>query len=199
MVQAWNPRANDERTRALRRQRRGSISTSGVLSLSAIAMVVVLVSLPRLRSFALRENEADAIHLLRTVAESWHATPVEARGLGTGALRAAAADSGGFAPDLAELLRSDHELERRLENCHDLGQGRILRHGYLVEGFELAPGSWALRAWPYRYGQTGRRAFVWIPDQGFSEHLNSDAAFDGPDRPPLGPVSAAAGWRRVRR
>jgi hypothetical protein len=165
--------------------------------LAAIAVVIVLVSLPRLRSFALRENESDAVYLLRVVGENLRAGTVEA------------ADAA--PPNLVELLRNDADLERRLQDCHDLGEGRVVRHGYLFEAYEPEPGCWALRAWPYRHGQTGRRAFAWFPDIGLRVHLNRGARFDGPDVPPGEPASSSGGaswhgaakqengWREARR
>jgi len=180
MVHAWNPRAGEQGGRA----HRGALSLSGVLTLAAISVVIVLVSLPRLRSFALRENESDAVYLLRVVGESLQASTVEA---------------GPPAVDLVGLLRHEPELERKLQNCHDLGDGVVVRHGYLFEGYEPEPGRWALRAWPYRHGQTGRRAFVWFPDVGLRVHANRDARFDGPDAPPSDETTAGAGWREARR
>lgn len=190
MVHAWNPGADgsgrcvraDVRRGARRHASRGSLSLSAVLSLTAISVVVVLVSLPRLRSFALRENEADAVYLLRTVGEYLLESGLEQDAL----------------PDLVALLREEPELERTLRNCHDFGEGVVLRHGYLFDSCRPAPGRWALRAWPYRHGQTGRSAFVWLAGEGLREHPNRDAAFDGPDARP-DPSSAAGGWRtRVR-
>jgi hypothetical protein len=49
------------------------LSWSDVLTLGVIGLVVVLVSLPRLRRFALRENETDALRALRAL--SAHGAP----------------------------------------------------------------------------------------------------------------------------
>jgi hypothetical protein len=176
MVHAWNPGAGDGR-----RSVRGALSVSGVLTLSAVALVVVLVSLPRLRGFALRENESDAASMLALLGESWRARAETAAG-----------------PDLAALLRADRDLARRLEDCRPVGAGRLLRHGYLFDAVEPEPGRWALRGWPWHAGQTGRAAFVWSAEAGLCGHPNDGARYGGPDAPPPHDPSGP-GWRPLGR
>jgi hypothetical protein len=177
MVHAWTPGAGT----AGRRPRNGRLSLSGVLTLSAISLVVVLVSLPRLHGFALRENESDAVRMLQLLGRC-----VEERDV-------AAAER----PDLCALVRGHPLLLRRLEDCQTVGGTRLLRHGYLFEAFETAPGRWALRSWPWRYGQTGRCVFVWSPETGVRSHPNREALCSGPDAPPAWPGDRGAGWRQL--
>ena len=136
---AWNP----------------GLTLSGGLSLAAVLAVVVVVSLPRLRSLAVQENEADA----RATAE-----------ILAGALEELPATR---LPTLQELLQSS-ELAS-LDDAELLAQGTLLRrHGYLFEVTRLtADGRPALggegsgpaharavRAWPWAHGRTGVETFL---------------------------------------
>jgi len=159
------------------RSRSGRLRTMDVLTLAAVALVVLLVSLPRLEDLAIRENEDDAARL---------------------ALRLAVlAEDGGPAP-VESLLASAPDLAQRLDDVEMLSEGRVLRrHGYL---FEVLPGEGpaeSLRIWPWEYGRTGRVAFVWTPEGGLLVHANAAASWTGPGGPP--PAShAGSGWCDVR-
>lgn len=136
-------------------------------TIAAILLVVVLVSIPRLRAFALRENELDAMRTLRVIA----AQP-------------APANVPAGRHDLAYLVAHDASLLRRLEDVELLADGRLRRHGYLFDLARLQPGEPMLRAWPWSHGTTGRGAFVWTPQRGLLGFSNSDGVFAGPDGAP---------------
>ncbi|MFN0245113.1 MAG: hypothetical protein ACKVWV_19695 [Planctomycetota bacterium] len=137
------------------------------VALVAIAVVVALVSLPRLRQFALRENEADAIRLVRVLAAGGQ--PLEER----------------FAPGSA--------LARRVGDVELLGHSVLRRHGYLFDSVRTADGSPMVRAWPWSHQHTGLGAFVWTPERGLLAHANADGRFSGIDRPPSSD-SGLTGW-----
>jgi hypothetical protein len=135
------------------------------LTLCAIAAVVLLVSLPRLREFALRENESDAQSLVKRLGDSLNAQPAPAA-------------------DVRALLESTASLSRQLDDAELSPDGRTLRrHGYL---FELARegGEPAVRAWPWKHGQTGVAAFCWSASRGLTVDANRSGAWSGPDHPP---------------
>jgi hypothetical protein len=146
------------------------------LTLAAVALVVLLVSLPRLRDLALRENEADAAWLARRLAElSTEDAPAT----------------------LGELFVEEGSLRRLAEDAELLEEGRLLRrHGYLFE--LLPPPRRAVRAWPWEAGRTGRVALVWTPALGLVGHPNADGRWSG-ERPPAPEAAVDGGWRRVRR
>lgn len=155
------------------------LSVADCITLVAVGVVVVLVSLPRLQVFAMRENETDAMGLLRLLGS-----------------RELAADA--RAPHrIADLDLSDPALQRRLRSLEVLADGRLFeRYGYL---FDLTGegGDRSLRAWPRQWGETGRRAFVLGPGGGLWSHPNDDGRWEGRDQPPRGSWSEAEGWRPV--
>lgn len=132
------------------------------LTIAAILFVVVLVSIPRLRAFALRENEIDALRTLRVLA----------------AQPASAAQPAGTC-DLAWIVAHDASLLRRLEDVEILDGGCVRRHGYLFDITRARQGEPMLRAWPWSHGQTGRGAFVWTPQRGLLGFANPDGVFAG--------------------
>jgi hypothetical protein len=165
------------------------------LTLAAVALVVLLVSLPRLRDLALRENESDAAWLAGRLA----ALCVQDETL-----------------PLQALLERDPLLDRQVDDAEFLDGGRVLRrHGYLFEVLSVPPvggpgeqgageqgeraeaAGRAVRAWPWEAGRTGRVALVWTPQSGLIGHLNGDGRWSGTRPPPPGAVGGE-GWRRVR-
>lgn len=146
--------------------RRG-LSWTDRLTLLAIGVLVVLVSLPRLRRFALRENEIDAIRALSLLAGD----ALESR---------EALQQGG----LPALLAASTRHQTRLEDVEILEGGRLRRHGYLLDVIEVAPGDWRLRAWPWNYGQTGLGAFIVAPGGAVMGDANREGLFSGPECPP---------------
>lgn len=163
------------------------------LTLAAIGVVVVVVTLPVLRGFGVRENERDALRMLRVLA----AEPAGARRpLAAGAAALVAGDG---QATLAELAERDPQIARKLEDLEMLADGRLRRHGYLFDVAVLASGEPMLRAWPWEQGQTGRSAFVWTPRRGIQGYGNADGRFSGPRCPPGFGDAQAEGWVPMRR
>jgi hypothetical protein len=133
------------------------------LTLVAIALVVVLVTLPVLRRFGVRENERDALRMLRILS----AEPASGGRRG--------------ATTLADLAAVDTTLARRLEDLERLDDGRLRRHGYLFDVAQLRSGEPVLLAWPWEHGQTGLGAFAWTPRRGVIGHANRDGRYSGPE------------------
>jgi hypothetical protein len=157
------------------------------LTLVAVGVVVLLVSLPRLREFALDENEGDARRLVAHLGELL-AHPVRA-----------AESPEPEVSNVEQLVHASRDLARQLDDAEFLEQGRLLRrHGYL---FELTPrvdegSATGVRAWPWHYRQTGLSAFAWTPDAGLQRHANDGGLWSGPEQPPGAP-DPAGGWRVI--
>lgn len=144
--------------------------------LAAVGLVVVLVSLPRLRGLALKANELDAIQTMSLLEKEVLAAPAEPRTLG-------------------ELIQSDKALLRRLPDTRLMEDGRLLiRHGYLFELVRTG-GSLGLCAWPLSHGETGLGAFCTTPQGGLLGHPNHEALWNGLDPPATLPDPT--GWREV--
>jgi hypothetical protein len=147
-------------------------------TLVAVGVVVLLVSLPRLKEFALRENEGDA------------------RALTVRLGRWLAAQDGARVQNAGELVERDEPLAKQLDDLEVLGDGRLLRrHGYLFEVLEGPASTSAgatVRAWPWRHSKTGMSAFAWTADQRLLGDPNLDGAWSGLDSPP---EVAGAEWR----
>jgi len=176
-----------ELDRGVGRGRRGRLRLADAATLLAVATVVLLVSLPRLRDFALRENQGDARGLVarlgRLLDDEVHAAEVG---------------------NVQDAIAGDPALARQLEDVEYLEHGRLLRrHGYL---FEVLPGAApqrvTVRAWPWEHGRTGLASFVWIAHRGLAGHPNTDGRWTGTGGGPA-PVFAGSaspdgdGWRLV--
>lgn len=161
-------------------ERRG-LSTADHLTLLAIGVVVLLVSLPRLRRFALRENELDAIQALRVLASDAAARPEVLAAGGLGA-----------------LLATSERHRSRLADLEVLDDGRLRRHGYLLDAVEPEPGRWVLRAWPWEHGRTGLGAFV-ATAEGVRGAANENGRWSGPSAPPPARTAGGVGWVPLRR
>jgi len=155
--------------------RRLSLLDAAVLGL--IALLVVLVSLPRLRRFVLRENETDAIRALREFSDE-----VGSHG------------SVAWTGTLAGLLAHRPERRPHLEDLEVLPDGRLRRHGYLFTTAATASGRTVFLAWPWEHGRTGLGAFAIEPGGDALGCANADGRFSGPARPP-GPPGLAADRR----
>jgi hypothetical protein len=157
--------------------------TLDVLTLCAVAVVVLLVSLPRLQDLAVRENEGDARWLTERLGE-----------LG-GTLE-------GAPHDIRGLLEAQPTLTRLLDDAEYLEDGRLLRrHGYLFEvvgadGASAGCGLSAVRAWPWRYERTGRQAYLWRCGEPLRAHDNALGHWSGLQRPPE-VAAVAAGWESL--
>lgn len=174
-----------------RRRTTSGLSALGLVTLVSVVAVLVLVSLPRLRGFALHENEQDAVQITRLLAQ------------GLDGLQ-------DYAPSpRIEVLADEVGLRATLVDADFLAEGHVLRrHGYLFEvvdaGSELAlPGAvhaaerrarLLVRAWPWDEGRTGRRSFIGVPG-GVVYQL--EAAGSGPLAPPAPPWRASE-WTEVR-
>ncbi|MFM7282165.1 MAG: hypothetical protein ACKO32_10340 [Planctomycetia bacterium] len=160
------------------------LSVSDYLTLLLIGLVVMLVSLPRLRHFALRENELDAVAMLNALGEDMSEY-------------SEALPDGG----VAALLAANSRHEDRFEDIEVLPDMRLRRHGYLFDAVEPQPGQWVLRAWPWEQGRTGLGAFVYTPAHGLLGHANPDAQFEGEQSPPavLPALSRGQGWTSLAR
>ena len=174
------PRAS-ARAEAAAAEKRG-LSIADPLTLLAIGLVVVLVSLPRLRRFAVRENETDAIHALKMLAADAEASPDALAAGGLGALLAAS---------------SSHQ--ERFTDVELLEDGRLRRHGYLFDVVRDEAGRACLRAWPWEHGRTGVGAFV-AGGGAVLGFENADGRYSGPASPPVPPRgdAAARSWLVMR-
>jgi hypothetical protein len=156
-----------------------------VLTLAAVALVVLLVSLPRLQDLAVRENESDARWLAGRLGE-----------LG---------QRPGTPPgDIRALLEAQPALARLLDDAEYLEGGRLLRrHGYLFE-LVAEPSSLggcavqAVRAWPWRFERTGRTAYLWRCGEPLRAHENPGGLWSGLGGAPQ-VVTLADGWRSLSR
>lgn len=166
------------------------------LTVLAVLLVVVLVSLPRLRSFGLRDNEADAVTTMVQLGRIVHA-----------------AEIGGMRPGLLELARQDERLGMTLRGARPLSDGRsmgeedaaadadpkegptdrFLLHGYLFE-WRADVSAPVLLAWPWNVGTTGRGVFACPADGRLYGHANRLGLWTGPRSAPPWPP-ADKGWR----
>lgn len=187
-------------TAALPRAAARGLSWIDRLTLGAIGLVVVVVTLPVLRGFGLRENERDALRMLRVlVAEPMSAAGVNATTADAPRAEWAGAVPGGAQATLSLLAAQDRGIRRRLEDLETLPDGRLRRHGYLFDVVALGPGEPMLRAWPWEHAQTGRGAFVWTPRRGILGFQNTDGRFSGPSGAPTAAEVLAGGWVRMPR
>jgi hypothetical protein len=167
---------------AARDARRG-LSFADHMTLVLIGLVVVLVSLPRLRRFALRENETDAARMLRVL---WTESEAQGVSLHPGILGAL------FGPGTG--------LQNRSEDVEVLEDGRLRRHGYLFDVVESPAGEANIAAWPWEYGRTGLGAFSISASRGVIANENASGLMSGPLRAPDGmELAAARGWRALPR
>jgi hypothetical protein len=124
------------------------------LTLLAVGVVIMLVSLPRLHGLMLRTNECDArdaLRLLGGVVFAGERTPT----------------------NLCETVEQTASLEHQLSDARPVDGGRVLKHhGYLFELSSTLRGESVIYAWPSEHGRTGKRAFALKADQGMIEHEN---------------------------
>ena len=154
-------------------------SPSAVISLAAIGLVVLLVALPSLRGFALRENETDAVRLIRALSSACVETP------------------GSEKLTIGELLAANPALQHRFGDLEVLTEHAVLRtHGYLFDLVRTDAGP-TLRAWPWSHGRTGHTAFALTPGSDILGHPNSEGAWSGTNSVREQPASLGAGWRQM--
>jgi hypothetical protein len=174
---------------------RTGMTLVGAVSLIAVVAVLVFVSLPRLRGFAVSENEADARDTARLLA----------RELSVDAGRSVA---------IGQLAGPDR-ISRALTDAELLAEGTLLRrHGYLFavvplgvstaspprRGVVQAAGgavpARAVLAWPWRCGRTGSSSLLATPDGRVFRHPNSSALWNGPRTTPAR-LTSWEGWREL--
>lgn len=147
------------------------------ITLSAIVVVVLVVSFPRLHSLALRQNERDAMQAIQLLG---HSVLAQDRDM-----------------TLSELLADDSDLEHHLDDIEMIENGRLLRrHGYLFDLTRDEKGSCQVRAWPWRCGETGLGAFVFTKGKGLQGHPNGKSLWSGPEGAPTWTASDQ-NWRSV--
>jgi len=174
----------------------GAVSRLALLTMLAIVSVVVFVSVPRLRSFALHENESDARYIAGLLAAQLaQRSPAE---LAASELR-------------IQDLASTPLVARALSDGDYLEHGGLLRrHGFLfrvvqVEGAEGHPARpkgtvlagqrpvFAIQAWPWRHGRTGSATLLATDNGLIFRHPNHAGTWNGPleSKPRL---SSWQGW-----
>lgn len=163
------------------------IPSADRLTIASLLLVVAVVSIPLLRTHALRQNELDALRTLAALSAPLHGT----------------AQAGPRPATLGQLLAGHPGLLRRLSDAELLDEGRLLRrHGYL---FDLAPAHGpgkaaepVLRAWPWSYGRTGLGAFLLERPGEVLGHPNRGSSWSGLAAPPRPIPGRLEGWRRLR-
>ena len=160
------------------------------LIVGAIALLVVLVSLPRFRAHVLRANRIDAPVTLDILgayvfSEEWQ--------------RARTEDG---APDsLFAVIESEERLRHRFPDARRFegpdGETILLHHGYLFGTGILIDGALrhpALVAWPSEYGRTGDAAFVKTGSGRTYGHDNR-GLWSGSGNPLIEADLSDEGWR----
>ena len=183
----------------------GRLPAADVLTLVAVGLVVLLVSLPCLRDFAVRENEREARALLPRLA-----------GLAGQKLETAEPARAALDPvldpvlDIGRLFAARPGLAAGLPDARAGDDGRTLRHhGYVFAGLRAASGGRvALLAWPWDHGRTGEQAYLFLPGQGLFEHPNPGGRWSGARGPELDELATpdahaapdpSAGWSACAR
>jgi hypothetical protein len=156
------------------------------LALVAIAVIVALVSMPRLRELGMRENARDAERISKLLGE---------------ALASQSVAGGEPAPALKGLIERDHGLARALADAEWMADGRMRCHGYLYELLTESGQGW-VSAWPWSWSRTGREAFLWDTRTGRGfRHENDGGLYSGPGAGPLVPTPGGAppeAWQPLR-
>ena len=146
-------------------------------AVAAIALLVCMVSLPRLENYVQSNNEEDAAVALRALGR---------------------AGDPGDAPDLSTWIAGVRGLSHRFRDARRLeGSGLLLHHGYLFLMQRTGSGQTRFMAWPRSTPRTGRAAFLLDATGGLHRHPNVDGHWSGPDAKPFGPGMALAerGWQ----
>ncbi|MDE0915021.1 MAG: hypothetical protein OSB57_07555 [Planctomycetota bacterium] len=150
-------------------------SSSGYLRwstgiIAAIALLVCMVSLPRLQSYVQVNNEEDAARSLRVLGRAGHP---------------------GDAPDLATWIASDRSLRHRFLDARVMEEsGLLMQHGYLFHMQRSEGASNRFVAWPRSTPRTGQAAFLLDADGLMQRHANTDGRWSGPDNRPGAPPDA---------
>lgn len=146
-----------------------------VLMIGSILTLVVLTSLPRLRAFVLRSNEADAREMVVRLA----AEPYTDR-------------------DIGAWIQASSELRRRLQDGTLHGDGSLLcYHGFCFSVEGQGPGDRVVIAWPEIAGESGRGAYLASGDELWV-HPNVDGPWSGFEASAAGErPHRDRGWRSI--
>lgn len=157
----------------------------------AIALLVVLVSLPRFRAHVLRANQEDARLTLDLLGQT-----VFAEGWLDGF------DPGKAPEELFDVVLSEDRLLHRFQDARRVeGAPQMLHHGYLVDTGNVLAGGLrrpALVTWPSTYGKSGDTAFARTRDGSMYAHRNG-GLWTGPAHPLIHADLSDEGWKLVRR
>ena len=139
-----------------------------------IALLVVLVSLPRFRAHVVRANRADAPIVLGLLAAEVNGTR-------------AGAENGAPPETLHRMVLDTRSLRHRLRDARALAtDAQVLdHHGYLFATGRVQVGvssSPALVAWPTRFGETGDWAYAIDRTGNIHVHPNG-GLWSGSERP----------------
>lgn len=157
----------------------------------AIALLVVLVSLPRFRAHVLRANQDDARLTLDLMGQT-----VFAEGWLDGFAPGAAPD------ELYDVVLSEERLVHRFQDARRVeGAPHMLHHGYLIDTGHVVTGAPlsrpALVAWPETYGRSGDVAFARTQDGALYAHRNG-GLWSGTSHPLLHADLSDEGWQIIR-
>jgi hypothetical protein len=179
---------------------RVGLSPTGTVSLAAVLAVLVFVSLARLRPLMTHENEVDArqtVELLAAQLSAWSAERGHQR----------------LTPDLEELAEGGPVIQALADGAFEEDGQVLKRHGYLFSVVELPPPPpldpgtvlaapptrttpeplLGVLAWPWKHGNSGRRALLCTADQRLYRHPNTPPRGGGPAGPD--PRGGVWGWR----
>ena len=185
-----NPAAADHLTAAPNTRSEG---VPGALIVATIAILVVMVSLPRFRAHVLDANRDDARLALGLLSDRIFAPEWQA-GL-----------EGGRAPeDLHGVISSDARLNHRFPDARSLEvpggpHDVLLHHGYLFDtGHVVVNGTRvpALVAWPEVYGRSGDMAYARTGDGAVYAHGN-EGLWSGVAGALMDADLADEGWQQV--
>jgi hypothetical protein len=143
------------------------------LTLVAVLALVVVVTIPHLRSMAIRANERDARVML-----TW---------LGEELAKLAPAE---MPADLPALLKRVPRAARRIPDARVLPSGLVAHHGYYLRLMLPPHGQPELCAWPCQLDRTGRAAYAWTSGSLY-ENPNATPGWSGEAQPPP-PLGSAA-------
>ena len=153
-------------------------SSSALLSLCAIATVVIFVALPSLRSFAMNQNEIDAVRVIEALRQS--ALESQEHGFGQS----------------EEFVRLHSDLEHRFGDLEYLPELNLMRaHGYLF-GLSQEAGEPVFTAWPWAFGRTGRSVFRVAPKGRVLACANAQGLWSGSR--PNQTVQSLSNWHELR-
>lgn len=177
------------RARVRLRSLAGTEPIPGAVIVGMIALLVVVVSLPRFRAHVVRSNRDDVPRTLSLLGgtvfqDGWQSSFPDGR-----------------APEtLYGVVRGLEPLDHRFRDASPVeGSTELRHHGYLFDTGRLFGGDGAqtaLVAWPVDYGRTGDRAFALTSSGGLFVHRNA-GLWNGVTRPLVDVALSDEGWRRL--